>query len=1130
MPASFFCASWGISKAQIAEKKRNRHQEASQVYLKNFTTDEYGAEAQNWAVAQDRRGMIYVGNNSGVLEYDGYEWRMIRLSVAVRSLAVDERGYVYVGAQRDIGYLVPDNTGLMRYRSLNALLPSTDFGDVWSVHAVGDKIYFHTSAYLFRLTVPPSGNPAEMRPSSVKVWEAGSPEKEFHTVFWANHRLYVRQRGVGLQELVGDELKILPLGETFADESIYFLIPFSDDKVLLGARDRALLLYDEKKLEPWKHEVVGYLVDKAFYHAIRMRDGTFAFGTSIGGVVVLDETGDVRHVINEKMGLLSNEVNFLFCDAQDGLWMALSNGIARAEVATPLSFQTTFVGQKQNVECLTRYKRHLYVGTSLGILYRNFDRDVDVFNKQPYEPVAGINNHCWALLEAQDMLLAATTEGVFIVREKNAFFLNDYIAYTLAHSRHDPNRVYLGLEDGLASIYFENGKWTNEGRVAGVGETVRSIVETAENELWLGTTSQGVVRVRFADGRRRNPEIKRFGVDDGLRSLSDNYVFRIKNRFWVGNNKGLFRYENGRFVPEPMLGEKFADASKGVYRMAEGADGQIWLTTTTISGGTRFETVAVVPDSATGKYVVDPLPFRRIGNFHVNQIFAEADGVVWLGGNDGIVRLDSRMAATYHDPFHAVIRKVLFNEDSVLFAGAFRSPFGSAGLQQNEELIPVVEYGKNVLRFVCAATSYDNAAGNEFQYRLILEGNWWSGRDTTWSNWTKESYKEYTNLTEGRYIFMVRARNIYHIESNIATFEFVIPTPWYRTWWALAFYLLAGLGGVYGVVRWRVRSLEEDKRLLEEKVAERTAEVVKQKELIEQKSIILEQANVEITRQKSQLENAFEEIRSANESLSAAYEEIDRKNHEILDSILYAKRIQEAMMPQQQLLREWLPDSFLLFRPKDIVSGDFYWFTRRGNVVHLAAADCTGHGVPGAFMSMMGCSLLNQIVNEQGITEPAQILNILNEKVKINLRQNEPGSKSKDGMDICLVAINLDTRTFSFAAANNPLYYITGGELQEHKADKFPIGGGQYQNVVFHSHEFRYSPGEAIYLFSDGYADQFGGPKGRKFMYKKFKELLFEIHHRPCDEQLEILDKTMEEWKNGREQIDDILVIGVRFG
>ncbi len=1109
--------------------KRSRHQEASQVFLKNFTTDEYGAEAQNWAVVQDGRGIVYVGNNSGVLEYDGYEWRMIRMSVAVRSLAIDANGYVFVGAIRELGYLSPDSTGYMRFRSLTSLLPTTDFGDVWSVHAVDDKIYFHTSAYIFRLTLPASGNPAEIQKSSLKVWEAGAQEREFHTVFYVNGRLYVRQRGVGLQELVGDELKLLPLGESFADESIYFLIPYDDTRVLLGARDRALMVYDHAKLEPWKHEVVDYLVDNNFYHAIRMRDGSFAFGTSVGGVVVLDETGEVRHVINEKTGLQSNEVNFLFCDGQDGLWLALSNGVTRAEVATPLSFQTTFVGQKQNVECLTRYKNHLYIGTSLGILYRNFDKDVNIFNKQPYEPVAGVNSHCWSLLETKGTLFAATTGGVYIVREKNAYLLNDYIAYTMASSSLDPKRLYLGLEDGLASLYHQNGTWLDEGRVVGVNETVRSMVEMPNGELWLGTTSQGVVRLRFTSGRRGKPEIKRFGPADGLRSGTDNYVFYVRNQFLVGNNKGLFRFENDKFIPEPKYGAKFADGSKGVYRIVEGADGQIWITTTTIAGGTRFETVAVVRDTLLNTFKLDPLPFRRIGNFHVNQIFAENDGVVWLGGNDGIVRLDTRMAATYQDPFHAVIRKVLLNEDSTIFAGAFRNRFGAAGLEQNTDWVPVIEFGKNVLRFVCAATSYDNAAANEFQYRLILEGNWWSARDTAWSNWTKESYKEYTNLSEGRYQFMARARNIYHVESNVASFEFVIPTPWYRSWWAILLYVVLGAGGVYGLVRWRVRSLEEDKRLLEEKVAERTAEVVQQKELIEQKSIILEQANVEITRQKSQLENAFEEIRAANESLSAAYAEIDHKNHEILDSILYAKRIQEATMPQSQLLSEWLPNSFLLFKPKDIVSGDFYWFTRKGNVVHVAAADCTGHGVPGAFMSMMGCSLLNQIVNEQGVTEPAQILNVLNEKVKRNLHQNEPGSTSKDGMDICLAAIDLDARTFSFAAANNPLYYITGGELQEHKADKFPIGGGQYENVVFHSHSFAYSSGEAIYLFSDGYADQFGGPKGRKFMYKKFKELLFEIHQRPAAEQLEILDKTMEEWKAGREQIDDILVIGIRF-
>ncbi|MCS7086108.1 MAG: hypothetical protein NZ534_08550, partial [Bacteroidia bacterium] len=733
---------------------------------------------------------------------------------------------------REIGYLAPDASGELRYRSLNALLPDTDYGDVWSVHAVGDKIYFHTSAYIFRLTLPASGNPAESSKQSVKIWQAGSPEREFHTMFYVNGRLYVRQRRVGLQEIVGDELRLLPLGETFADESIYFMVAFDERRVLLGARDRAMLVYDEKTLETWKHEAVGYLVDNAFYHAIRMRDGGFAFGTSIGGVVILDAMGEVRHVINENTGLQSNEVNYLFCDAQDGLWMALSDGITRAEVSHPLSFQTIFAGQRQNVECLTRYQRHLYIGASRGVLYRNFDRDVDAFRKQPYEPVLGVNSHCWSLLEAQGALLAATTEGIFTIEGKNAFPLYNYIAYTAAVSSTDARRVFLGLEDGLASLYFQDGKWKDEGRVEGVNETVRSIVETPEGELWLGTTAQGVVRVRFSQGR---PEIRRFGPADGLLSNNDNYVFWIRNQFLVGNAKGLFRFENERFAPETRYGAMFADGSRGVYRIAEGADGQLWVTTTAYAGGTRFETFAVVYDSTARAYRIDPLPFRRIGNFHVNQIFVENDGVVWLGGNDGLVRLDTRMSVEYRDPFHVIVRKVVLNEDSTIFSGAFRNRYGAIGLHPEDHEFPVISYGKNVLRFVCAATSYDNAPANEFQYRLILKGNWWSDRDTNWSNWTKESYKEYTNLSEGHYTFMVRSRNVYHVESNTAVFEFVIPAPWYRTWWAMLLYLVLATGGVYGVVRWRVRKLEADKRILEEKVAERTAEVVRQKELIEQK-------------------------------------------------------------------------------------------------------------------------------------------------------------------------------------------------------------------------------------------------------------------------------------------------------
>lgn len=288
--------------------------------------------------------------------------------------------------------------------------------------------------------------------------------------------------------------------------------------------------------------------------------------------------------------------------------------------------------------------------------------------------------------------------------------------------------------------------------------------------------------------------------------------------------------------------------------------------------------------------------------------------------------------------------------------------------------------------------------------------------------------------------------------------------------------------------------LYENERFLEQKVEERTAEVVRQKE--------------EIERQRVKLEHLY---------------------NEVTDSIKYAKRIQEAILPLETDVKKQLPDSFVLYKPKDIVSGDFYWMEKVGKKVFFAAVDCTGHGVPGAFMSIVGYNLLKQIVKEEN--NPGEILNKLSKGVKDTLHQGVEEGTSKDGMDIALCSYDSETYELQFAGAYNPLYLVRDGKLIEIKADKFPIGGALEDSDYrkYTSHNIQLKKDDTIYIFSDGYADQFGGTKGKKFMVKQFRQLILDIQNKSMEEQKRFLNDTIENWRGAHEQVDDILVIGVRI-
>jgi len=287
--------------------------------------------------------------------------------------------------------------------------------------------------------------------------------------------------------------------------------------------------------------------------------------------------------------------------------------------------------------------------------------------------------------------------------------------------------------------------------------------------------------------------------------------------------------------------------------------------------------------------------------------------------------------------------------------------------------------------------------------------------------------------------------------------------------------------------------LGQRERFLEMKVAERTEEVVRQKE--------------EVERQGRKMVDLYKNV---------------------TDSIRYAKRLQESILPPDRRIRDLLPDSFVYYRPKDIVSGDFYWVERAGDKVVFAAVDCTGHGVPGAFMSLIGHNALNQSVKERGRTRPSDILADLNRMAYNALHKDRDLSMVRDGMDLALCTYDEANGVLEYAGANSPLYLLRAGVVLQYTPNKVAIGSSELPAGSFTDHRIELQKGDVVYLFSDGYADQFGGPQGKKFMYRRFRELLQEIHELPMEDQRAALVDAFTRWRGGHEQVDDILVIGLR--
>ena len=323
---------------------------------------------------------------------------------------------------------------------------------------------------------------------------------------------------------------------------------------------------------------------------------------------------------------------------------------------------------------------------------------------------------------------------------------------------------------------------------------------------------------------------------------------------------------------------------------------------------------------------------------------------------------------------------------------------------------------------------------------------------------------------------------------------------------------------------------EKNKRMwaMSEAVYKEKKKVDVELERLNDEKAKLEQAKNKLDEKVKKLWATSTAVHKEKERINILKQEIERKHQEIVDSVTYAQRIQEAILPSRQEINGAIANNLILFKPRDIVSGDFYWFSRKGDECILACVDCTGHGVPGAFMSMIGNTLLNQIVNERDIVQPDLILNELNREITSALKQDAAGSDSRDGMDISILNLNLKGNQLQYAGANRPLYFIRNNELTETKANKVAIGGHmQEEEKQFTNHVFDLQKGDTIYLSSDGYADQFS-PNDKKLMTKKFKEIVLGIQHLSMPEQEKYLDHFITDWRGNMEQTDDVLVIGVR--
>ncbi len=788
------------------------------------------------------------------------------------------------------------------------------------------------------------------------------------------------------------------------------------------------------------------------------------------GISVLK--GDAITNIGEMNGLPGSQVNGLLVDKEGNLWVATNNGLA---CLYDLAFMHYGKDDGLNAVKVTRIfknsKGTVFVGNEGGGVFQLKDERF-----VPFDIDEDLNSHYISTIaeDAAGNLWFGTMdfggvykyEGNRVINYTEESGLPDNIINDMISDKE--GNIWFATDFGIArhsQLGFETLSISEDRNT----NRIMSIHEDHFGNIWLGTYSGVVCKIIYDGLKSGEYEIRTFTEEEGLKNAPVKQIVQDKtgHLFFRVEGEGIMRFSNG--VPD-FITMTDGLSSNNVHSLVFDHTGILWAGTQ--NGLNRI--------SINDQQKLEIKHYGREDGFisiecNDNASLYDRLGNLWFGTMDGVTKLNpAKLHENYVEP------QISITDIELFFKEVDWKDYAKEVTANGLPIDLTLPYDQNYLMFHFIAASYTSP--EKVRYQWMLEG-----LDRDWVPPTDMMEANYSNLPPGEYTFKLRACNNEGLwNDNPVEFSFIITPPFWKTTW---FY--AGLSGsillvliIY--VKWREMRLVKEKEELERVVMERTEEIREQKSVIEE------------------------------------------KNTHITESITYAKNIQMAILPSHEELSKAFDEFFVFYKPKDIVGGDFYWYYKNGNDVFVAAVDCTGHGVSGAFMSMIGSDLLNHIIIEDKMTDPAKVLKELNDGLKLAFMQSAKEFDTAQGMDIVLMRLNVETLEAEFAGALRPAYIISNGELKEVEGDKFPISGMLEGDYTYDNRIVKLNKGDMIYMSSDGYSDQFGGPKAKKYMTGRFKKLLVKLSKLPVKEQELALAKELEQWQGETPQIDDILVMGIK--
>ena len=648
--------------------------------FQNYVPDDYGPNlpSQNWAITQDDRGIVYVGNPAGVLAYDGASWRLIPTEnqTLVHTVFRDSTGRIYVGAYGEIGYLAPDASGTTRFVSFDKEIPARfrDFGHTWSGVATSSGVYFQTRRAIYR-----------WNGEQMDVWTT-SEGARFYKMFSVRDTVYVARENVGLHYFDDGNLRPLPSGERFANTTVTTVLPRGGDELLIGTVASELFILRGTNLERFETQADAFLQSNELYTATVLPDRSYAFATLWGGVVITDHNGRTERVLDKQTGLIGDDVKALYVDRQDGLWMAYESGIARVEVMVPISVFDERTGLDGIALSITRHDGDLHIGTTSGVFRLRRKTGTDGTVRPEFDRVSQLRAQAFALLSHPQGLLVATDRGVFQFRDGGAYSIGESrTAYGLHASRHTDGLIYVGYIDGVGSMRYAEGRWRSLPPVSGLDCGIFFLEEDDRGDLWAASAYGGLWNISTSDGLRNQLSVTQI-AEEGQRP---QHVFRMayldQGGLRVVSRNGVARPqhdETERITLEldTSITHRLPPDAGRVLNLTSAPDGDLWVTAET-------ETYRLHQEE--NDYNVH-VPFAYVPEFSAYSSRAEPGGRFWVVGEEGVVAHRPIPNVRPRAAVQTLIRGVsLIRSDSVLFGGTDVRDAPLAPVERPVDQIPV---------------------------------------------------------------------------------------------------------------------------------------------------------------------------------------------------------------------------------------------------------------------------------------------------------------------------------------------------------------------------------------------------------------------------------------------------------